>query len=103
MERIRFSVYESPVGTLHVVSTQTGVCRILLPRESLTDLLPWLNRHFRAYELLPDPELNQPAVEELDQYFGGVHRAFEVLSAKPAPINSWQKRPVMRKPAARWA
>jgi methylated-DNA-[protein]-cysteine S-methyltransferase len=82
---VAYDLTDSPVGQLLVAATERGVCRISFDPEPERDLEE-LARAFGA-RVLRTPRPVEEARRELDQYFDGRRRAFELpidLTALPA-------------------
>ena len=74
---VAYATYESPVGTGAVAATRRGVVAIGLPNRPLEDLLAQLARRIspRVLEL---PARLDDARRELDEYFSGARREFDL-------------------------
>ena len=78
MNKLYFQELETPLGTLVVVGSSKGICRICFSVQSFRDLSPWFQRHFSC---LPEEGWQPPigeAIEQLTQYFEGKRRDFEL-------------------------
>jgi methylated-DNA-[protein]-cysteine S-methyltransferase len=73
---VAYDLTDSPVGPLLVAATERGVCRISFDPEPESDLEA-LARVFGA-RVLRAPRPVEEARRELDQYFEGRRRAFEL-------------------------
>jgi len=60
--------YESPIGTIEIISTNTAICSILFCDEKPTQLIEQQNL----------PKVIRDCYDELDQYFQGVRREFTI-------------------------
>jgi methylated-DNA-[protein]-cysteine S-methyltransferase len=94
---VGYASVESPFGTLHAAVTSRGLVRLAFPEEHLDTMLERL-----AGELSPRiveaPSLLDPLRRELEEYFAGRRRAFE-LPLDWALIGPFGRR-VLRKTAA---
>jgi len=78
MTKLYFQELETPLGTLVVVGSSKGICRICFSIQSFRDASPWFQRHFSC---LPEKGWQPPlreAVEQLTQYFEGKRRDFDL-------------------------
>jgi methylated-DNA-[protein]-cysteine S-methyltransferase len=93
---VRYDVVESPVGVLHVASTERGLCRISYFGEEWEDQLA---RAFGARVLRsPLDEVRR----ELDEYFAGARRDFDLpLDLRVAPFHADVLRELARVPYGR--
>jgi methylated-DNA-[protein]-cysteine S-methyltransferase len=81
---VAYDLADSPVGTLLVAASERGVCRISFDPEPDREL-DELARHFGA-RVLRSPRPVTAVRRELDEYFAGGRRTFDVpvdLSALP--------------------
>ncbi|MBS4216420.1 MULTISPECIES: methylated-DNA--[protein]-cysteine S-methyltransferase [Neobacillus] len=67
-----FAVYQSPVGTLRIIADETGLKRIELFEED------WVKFLEENPDLQEDTALCQEAVRQLDEYFSGQRRDFDL-------------------------
>ena len=74
---VAYATYESPVGTGAVAATSRGVVAVGLPSRPVEDLLAQLARRIspRVLEL---PARLDEARRELDEYFSGTRREFDL-------------------------
>jgi methylated-DNA-[protein]-cysteine S-methyltransferase len=90
---VRYDVVESPVGVLHVASTEAGLCRISYFGEGWEDQLA---RQFGA-RVLRSPL--DDVRRELDEYFAGARRDFDLpLDLRVAPFHADVLRELARVP-----
>src|SRR5437764_15239576 len=90
---VRYDVVDSPVGVLHVASTDRGLCRISYRGEGWEDTLA---RQFGVRVLRsPLDEVRR----ELDEYFEGKRREFDLpLDLRVAPFHADVLRELARVP-----
>lgn len=71
---------ESPVGELVLCASESGICNLAFGKAG--DVLPVLNRwaqkQFGASALEADPHVLNEAARQLEEYFGGRRKAFEL-------------------------
>ena len=71
---VRYDVVDSPVGELFVAATGRGLCRISYWPDGMEDALA---RTFGP-RVLRSPKPAEGALRQLDEYFAGRRRAFEL-------------------------
>jgi methylated-DNA-[protein]-cysteine S-methyltransferase len=73
---VAYDLVDSPVGKLLVAATERGLCRIAYDAEPEQEL----DRLARAFgvRVLRSPKPIDPARRELDEYFGGKRRQFDL-------------------------
>jgi methylated-DNA-[protein]-cysteine S-methyltransferase len=69
MEKIYFTSFSSKIGTIHIASTKTGVCKISIPAQSKKEFLGWLQKKFNDAELIESSTKNRQIIDELNRYF----------------------------------
>jgi len=90
---VRYDVVDSPLGPLHIASTDRGLCRISYRDDGWEEALA---RTF-GVRVLQSP-LNEVR-RELDEYFAGSRRTFDLpLDLRVAPFNEAVLRELARVP-----
>lgn len=74
---VAYATVDSPIGEVVVAGTDRGLLRLALPGESLDDVLTRLARDVSP-RILAYPQRLDEARRELDQYFEGKRRHFEL-------------------------
>jgi O-6-methylguanine DNA methyltransferase len=69
MEKIYYSSFNSKIGTIHIASTKSGVCKISIPAQTKKDFLAWLQKKFDGAELVETSAKNRQIIDELNRYF----------------------------------
>ena len=94
MSRLCCQELETPLGTLVVVGSSKGICRICFSVQSFRDSSPWFKRHFSC---LPETGW-QPSIrkttEQLTAYFKGKRRDFDLLldlRGTPFQVGMWKQ------------
>jgi len=59
------------IGPVYVASTDRGVCKISIPRETKKDFLRWLVKHFSEDEVVDNRAKNREIIDELTRYLNG--------------------------------
>ena len=90
---VRYDVIDSPLGPLHIASTDRGLCRISYHEDGWEDALA---RTF-GVRVLQSPL--DKVRRELDEYFAGSRRTFDLpLDLRVAPFNESVLRELARVP-----
>jgi O-6-methylguanine DNA methyltransferase len=63
--------FESKIGLIYVASTEKGVCKVSLPRQTKRDFLRWLRDNFDDSDVVDNKSRNKEAIEQLTRYFNG--------------------------------
>ncbi len=74
---ISYAPVDSPFGTLHAARTKRGLVRVAFPEESVESVLAGLARELSP-RIVESQRSLDPVKRELDEYFAGRRRAFEV-------------------------
>ncbi|HEY2283121.1 MAG TPA: methylated-DNA--[protein]-cysteine S-methyltransferase [Solirubrobacteraceae bacterium] len=74
---IRYAPIDSPFGTLHGAVTECGLVRLAFPEESVEVFLERLSRKLSP-RILASPRALAPARRQLDEYFTGRRRDFDL-------------------------
>jgi methylated-DNA-[protein]-cysteine S-methyltransferase len=74
---VGYARVDSPFGTLHAAVTRRGLVRVAFPEEHLDDMLEAL-AHELSPRIVEAPDLLEPVRRELEEYFSGSRRAFDV-------------------------
>jgi O-6-methylguanine DNA methyltransferase len=76
--RIFCASFESPIGVMYIASTEKGLCKIALPRDSKSSFFGWINENFETDWILDDRKRNSHAIRQLNEYFIGKRTKFEL-------------------------
>ena len=63
--------FDSKVGLVYIASTDKGVCKISLPRQTKRDFIRWLNENFEDSEVVDNKSRNRDVMDQLNRYFNG--------------------------------
>jgi O-6-methylguanine DNA methyltransferase len=69
MKKIYYTSFDSKIGTIHVASTDSGVCKISIPAQTKKEFLGWLQQNFDGAELIDTNAKNRQIIDELNRYF----------------------------------
>jgi methylated-DNA-[protein]-cysteine S-methyltransferase len=75
---VAYEDHETPIGPLRIAATRAGVVRVVLPAEDADEVLGRLADAVSARVLRVPTAAVSDARRELDEYFAGDRRAFEV-------------------------
>jgi methylated-DNA-[protein]-cysteine S-methyltransferase len=69
MTRIYITSFDSKIGTIHVASTDKGVCKISIPAQTKREFLSWVNDRMKSQEIVESSSKNRQIIDELNRYF----------------------------------
>jgi O-6-methylguanine DNA methyltransferase len=69
MIKIYYTSFNSKIGTIHVASTASGVCKISIPAQTKKEFLAWLQKKFNSAKLIETSAKNRQIIDELNRYF----------------------------------
>jgi methylated-DNA-[protein]-cysteine S-methyltransferase len=70
--------FDSKIGLIYVASTDKGVCKISVPRQTKRDFLRWLRENFDESEVVDNKSRNREVIDQLNRYFNGKLAKFTV-------------------------
>ncbi len=91
---IAFTTCTTPHGEMIAAASARGVCRLLPPGEGLEHLYAWAERHAPGTGLIPRPDADFGLQGQLDAYFAGDLRDFDVpldLRGTPFQLAVWHE------------
>ena len=86
--------FESKIGLIYVASTDKGVCKVCLPKQSKRDFLHWLHDNFSDGEVVDNKSKNREVIDQLSRYFNGKLAKFTVgvdLIGSPFQLRVWKE------------
>jgi len=86
--------FESKVGLIYVASTDDGVCKVSVPRQSKREFFGWLHDHFDDSEVVEKRSRNKEVIDQLTRYFNGRLARFSVstdLIGTPFQVRVWKE------------
>ena len=86
--------FDSRIGRIYVASTERGVCKISVPRESRKDFFEWLKRHCEVENVIDNRARNKEVIDQLTRYFNGKLAKFTCstdLIGTPFQIRVWKE------------
>jgi len=63
--------FDSRIGRIYVASTDRGVCKLSVPKESRKDFFEWLKKHFDLEMVADNRARNKEVIDQLTRYFNG--------------------------------
>src|SRR5207249_4797665 len=79
---------------IYVASSERGVCKISVPRETRKDFFDWLKDHFEPDTVTDNFSRNREAIDQLTRYFSGKLAKFTCpidLIGTPFQIRVWSE------------
>jgi methylated-DNA-[protein]-cysteine S-methyltransferase len=86
--------FDSRIGRLYVASTDAGVCKVSVPKETRKDFFDWLKQHFDSDTVLDNRSRNRDVIDQLIRYFDGRLAKFTCpidLYGTPFQIRVWKE------------
>ncbi|HEU0047963.1 MAG TPA: methylated-DNA--[protein]-cysteine S-methyltransferase [Nitrososphaera sp.] len=86
--------FDSRIGRIYVASTEKGVCKISVPRESRKDFFAWLKEHFNTDSVVDNRSRNKDVIDQLSRYFNGKLAKFTCpidLMGTPFQVRVWKE------------
>ena len=84
--------FDSRIGRIYVASTEKGVCKISVPRETRKDFFLWLEAHLDLEGVVDSRSRNREVIDQLNRYFNGKLVRFTIpvdLIGTPFQIRVW--------------
>jgi len=63
--------FDSKIGLIYIASTDKGVCKISVPRQTKKDFFRWLRENFDDSEVVDNKSRNKEVMDQLNRYFNG--------------------------------
>ena len=92
--KIYCTTFDSRIGRIYVASTDAGVCKISLPKETRKDFFQWIEDHFDLEAVVDNKSHNKDVIDQLNRYFNGKLAKFNVatdLIGTPFQIRVWKE------------
>jgi methylated-DNA-[protein]-cysteine S-methyltransferase len=86
--------FESKIGLIYVASTDEGVCKVSVPRQTKRDFFRWLRENFDDNEVSDNKSRNKEVIDQLSRYFNGRLAKFSCaydLRGTPFQIRVWKE------------
>jgi O-6-methylguanine DNA methyltransferase len=85
--------FESKIGLIYVASTDKGVCKVSVPRQTKRDFFRWLRENFDDIEVADNKSRNKEVIDQLVRYFNGKLAKFTVavdMKGTPFQVRVWK-------------
>lgn len=92
--RVYCTSFDSRIGHIYVASTEKGVCKVSVPRESRKDFFAWLEHQFGTESVVDNKVRNREVIDQLNRYFNGKLAKFSCpvdLVGTPFQIRVWKE------------
>ena len=86
--------FDSRIGLIYVASTDKGVCKISVPKQTRRDFFRWLHDHFADHEVADNKSRNKEVIDQLNRYFNGKLARFTCpvdLIGTPFQVRVWKE------------
>lgn len=86
--------FDSRIGRIYVASTEDGVCKISVPKESRKDFFGWLKENFDPETVSDNRARNKDVIDQLTRFFNGKLAKFTCpidLIGTPFQIRVWNE------------
>jgi O-6-methylguanine DNA methyltransferase len=71
MSKVYCTSFDSKIGTIYIASTDKGVCKICIPKETKKDFFSWLRTNFDDDDVVDNKSRNKEVIDQLTRYFNG--------------------------------
>jgi methylated-DNA-[protein]-cysteine S-methyltransferase len=78
MSKIYCTSFDSKIGTIYIASTEKGLCKICIPKETKKDFFSWLATNFNEEDVVDNKSRNKEVIDQLTRYFNGKLAKFSV-------------------------
>jgi O-6-methylguanine DNA methyltransferase len=92
--RVYCTSFDSRMGHIYVASTDKGVCKVSVPRETRKDFFSWLESQFDLDAVVDNKSRNKEVIDQLNRYFNGKLARFTCpidLIGTPFQIRVWKE------------
>jgi methylated-DNA-[protein]-cysteine S-methyltransferase len=86
--------FDSKVGLIYIASTDKGVCKLSVPRQTKKDFIKWLRENFDDSEVVDNKSRNRDAIDQMTRYFNGKLAKFTVpvdFHGTPFQVRVWKE------------
>ena len=86
--------FDSRIGLIYVASTDKGVCKVSVPRQTKRDFLRWLRENFDDSQVVDNRSRNRDVMDQLNRYFNGKLAKFTCavdLMGTPFQTRVWKE------------
>jgi O-6-methylguanine DNA methyltransferase len=86
--------FDSKIGLIYIASTDQGVCKISVPRQTKKDFFRWLRENFDDSEVADNKSRNKEVMDQLNRYFNGKLAKFTCaidMRGTPFQLRVWKE------------
>jgi O-6-methylguanine DNA methyltransferase len=86
--------FDSKIGLIYIASTDKGVCKISVPRQTKKDFFRWLRENFDDNEVVDNKSRNKEVMDQLNRYFNGRLAKFTCavdMRGSPFQLRVWKE------------
>jgi len=86
--------FDSKIGLIYIASTDKGVCKISVPRQTKKDFFRWLRENFDDSEVADNKSRNKEVMDQLNRYFNGKLAKFTCsvdMRGTPFQLRVWKE------------
>jgi methylated-DNA-[protein]-cysteine S-methyltransferase len=86
--------FDSKIGLIYIASTDKGVCKISVPRQTKKDFFRWLRENFDDSEVVDNKSRNKEVMDQLNRYFNGRLAKFTCamdMRGTPFQLRVWKE------------
>jgi O-6-methylguanine DNA methyltransferase len=94
VEGVYCTSFDSRIGHIYVASTDKGVCKVSVPRETRKDFFLWLENQFELDAVVDNKSRNKEVIDQLTRYFNGKLAKFTCavdLIGTPFQVRVWKE------------
>lgn len=86
--------FDSKIGLIYVASTDTGACKISVPKQNRREFFGWLRDNFDDNEVVDNKSRNKEVIDQLNRYFNGKLAKFTApldFIGTPFQVRVWKE------------
>jgi len=92
--RVYCTSFEAKIGNIYIASTEKGVCRVSIPRESKKDFIAWIEKYFPLDSVTENKSKNREVIDQFNRYLNGKLVSFTCpidLRGTPFQFRVWKE------------
>jgi O-6-methylguanine DNA methyltransferase len=86
--------FDSRIGLIYIASTENGLCKLSIPKETKKDFFTWLEDHFEIDAVTDNKSRNKEYIDQINRYLNGKLVEFTIpvdLLGTPFQLRVWKK------------
>lgn len=86
--------FDSRIGHIYIASTERGLCKVSIPKETKKDFFKWLENHFEIDAVNDNKSRNKEYIDQINRYLNGKLVEFTLpidLIGTPFQLRVWKK------------